>query len=152
MVNQKSNSGVTQIDVIKVGKFVNGENILFSQYYKAIVFDETNKNVIKKDVADLTQGDIIIFKKNDDSMKDLIDNILEGVLEQGLLDDKINIAYIKANRWKKLLQNYKEKNNLTYTELSEKFAKVGLKRDYATIRSWIDPFSHIVGATERKGF
>lgn len=138
-------NGVQTLEVTKVAKFVEEESILFSKHYKAIVFDEEKADVVEKSVDDLLPGDILIFTKNDGFTKNIVDDILETLLEQKLLNTTIKAAYEKANYWKDLLRDYMEQNHLSYAELGKKFAEVGSTKHYGTIRSWIQPFSHIVG-------
>lgn len=138
-------NGVQTLEVTKVAKFVEEESILFSKHYKAIVFDEEKADVVEKSVDDLLPGDILIFTKNDGFTKNIVDDILETLLEQKLLNSTIKAAYEKANYWKDLLRDYMDQNYLSYAELGKKFAEVGSTKHYGTIRSWIQPFSHIVG-------
>lgn len=145
-------NGIQNIEVTKAATFVDEERVLFSKHYKAIVFDEEKADVMEKSVDDLLPGDILIFTKNDSFTKNIVDDILETLLEQKLLNSTIKTAYEKANYWKDLLKDYMKQNNLSYVELGEKFAEIGSTKHYGTIRSWIQPFSHIVGPQDETSY
>lgn len=138
-------NGIQTIEVSKVAKFIDEESILFSKHYRAIVFDEEKGDVLEKSIDDLLPGDILIFTRNDRFTKNIVDEILESLLQQQLLSNTIKDAYERANYWKVVLRKYMEENHLSYPDLGKKFADVGSTKHYGTIRSWIQPFSHIVG-------
>ena len=43
------------------------------------------------------------------------------------------------------MREYLHEHNLTYQQLAEQLARVGCKKHYTTIRSWLDIESHVVG-------
>lgn len=151
-INRETTTGTQTIEVTKVSRFVEGQSALFSKHYKAIVFDEETEEVKEKNVEDLLPGDVLIFTKNDSFTKSIVDNILEHLIEQNLLSEQIKDAYMKSVYWKDILRAYIKRQQITYNELGKAFAAVGSTKHYGTIRSWIQPFSHIVGPMDLESY
>lgn len=137
--------GTSSINAVRLGRFVEGESILFSKNYKAIVFNEEKGEAAETSVEDLDSGDILVFTKHDSVTKGIVDEILENLLERELLGADIKKAYEQAHYWKDVLRDYMHTNELTYEELGKRMAKVGCTKHHGTIRNWIQPFSYIVG-------
>lgn len=55
-----------------VGSFVTGEQILFSKYYVAAVFDAASESVTEKSPEQLLPGDVLVFVKRDDYTKNIV--------------------------------------------------------------------------------
>lgn len=146
----KGESGA--LNIVRIGKFSEGESILFSKNYKATVFNEEEGTVVEKDIKDLETGDILVFTKNDNVTKGIVDEILELLLDKGLLSEAIKNAYDKSRYWKTALKKYVDDNNISYEDLGKRMASAGSKKDYATIRTWIQPFSHIVGPRDVESY
>jgi len=149
--NAAKNEGNT-INAVRLGRFAEGESILFSKNYKATVFIEESGTVIEKDIKDLEPGDNLVFTKNDSVTKGIVDEILENLLKQGLLEKRIESAYEKSQYWKSALKRYVVDNSMSYDELGKRMNNCGSTKDYQTIRSWIQPFSHIVGPRDEESY
>jgi transcriptional regulator with XRE-family HTH domain len=132
-------------EVSYVGRFVDGEIILFSRYYDAVVFDESKGIVTEKDAADLVAGDVLVFVKRDDNTKNIVDFIYEDLLTSGKFDADIFWASKKAMYWKKVLREYKKNESLTYSELARRLRRMGSTLSEMTVRQWLAVESHIVG-------
>lgn len=152
IINRNAYNGTQTLEVTRVAKFVEEESAVFSKYYKAIVFDEEKSDVVEKSVEDLLPGDILIFTKNDGFTKNIVDDILETLLKQKLLSNTIKSAYEKSIYWKNILREYMAQNRLSYAELGKRLEEVGSRKHYGTIRSWIQPFSHIVGPQDIESY
>lgn len=128
-----------------VGSFVTGEQILFSKYYAAAVFDAASESVTEKSPEQLRPGDVLVFVKRDDYTKNIVDFIYERLLHDGKLGQDAVNAFEKSQYWKEALREYKETNGLTYRGVAQKLRKVGSKMQEVTIRQWLVEDSHIVG-------
>lgn len=137
--------GTSLISAVRAGKFTEGESILFSKNYKAIVFNAERGEVTETAVEDLDSGDVLVFTKNDRLTKGIVDEILENLLDRGLLGQRVKSDYDKSIYWKDALRQYVSENDISYEELGKQMAKCGSTKNPGTIRNWIQPFSHIVG-------
>ena len=145
---QSSSAGGVYVPVSEVkhvGTFVSGEQIFFSKYYSAVVFDSMAGNVIEKSPEQLRPGDVLVFVKRDDYTKNIVDFIYERLLRDGRLGQGAIEAYEKSQYWKEALREYKETNGLTYRKVAQKMREVGSSMQEVTIRQWLIDDSHIVG-------
>jgi len=138
--------GYVPVSEVKfVGAFVTGEQIFFSKYYSAVVFDSESGNVIEKVPEQLLPGDVLVFVKRDDYTKNIVDFIYERLLREGRLGQGAVEAYEKSQYWKEALREYKEVNGFTYRKVAQKMREAGSKMQEVTIRQWLIEDSHIVG-------
>lgn len=141
-----SSGGYIPVSEVKfVGAFVTGEQIFFSKYYSAVVFDSASRNVIEKTPEQLLPGDVLVFVKRDDYTKNIVDVIYERLLREGRLGQGAIDAYEKSQYWKEALREYKEVNSFTYRKIAQKMREAGSKMQEVTIRQWLIEDSHIVG-------
>lgn len=141
-----SSGGYVPVSEVKfVGAFVTGEQIFFSKYYSAVVFDSASGNVIEKLPEQLLPGDVLVFVKRDDYTKNIVDFIYERLLREGRLGQGAIDSYEKSQYWKEALREYKEVNGFTYKEVAQKMREAGSKMHEVTIRQWLIEDSHIVG-------
>ena len=77
-------------EVKYVGTFVSGEQIFFSRYYSAVVFDNIAENVIEKSPEQLLPADVLVFVKRDDYTKNIVDVIYERLLRDRRLGQGSN--------------------------------------------------------------
>lgn len=137
-------------EVNYVGTFTDGERILFSKYYSAVIFDPDSEEVSEKSPDKLLPGDVLVFTKNDDYTKNIVDRIFDQLTESRKLDPDVQEAAVKAFYWKEILREYKEKNELTYTALANQLKKLGSRLQTITVRQWLADESHIVGPRDAK--
>lgn len=143
------NSNIKPATVIASGTFESGEYILFSQFYKALVYDRNTGKVIEKKVSDLTEGDILIFGKNDDYTKNLVDALLEQAIKEGRVpNEQLRLSLY----WKKTLAYYMSKEKYTYKGISNLSNLYGKAINFTTISSWLRAENHIVGPRNRETF
>lgn len=150
---QSSSAGGVYVPVSEVkhvGTFVSGEQIFFSKYYSAVVFDSMAGNVIEKSPEQLRPGDVLVFVKRDDYTKNIVDFIYERLLRDGRLGQGAIEAYEKSQYWKEALREYKETNGFTYRKVAQKMREAGSSMQEVTIRQWLINDSHIVGPRKER--
>ena len=139
-------------EVIAVGTFITGEKILFSKFYKAFVFNKVKGTVIETDVEKLSSGDTLVFTKRNNFTKNIVDDIFDNLIMGKKVTDQMLDAEFKAKYWKLLLQEYKDKNNLTFKELSLRLSELGCKRHELTIKTWLERDYGIIGPNDKEAF
>lgn len=150
---QSSSAGGVYVPVSEVkhvGTFVSGEQIFFSKYYSAVVFDSMAGNVIEKSPEQLRPGDVLVFVKRDDYTKNIVDFIYERLLRDGRLGQGAIEAYEKSQYWKEALREYKETNGFTYRKVAQKMREAGSSMQEVTIRQWLINDSHIGGPRKER--
>jgi hypothetical protein len=137
-------------EVYVVGKFTGGEQILFSKYYDAVVFNSAIGSAVETKPEKLIEGDVFIFAKRDDYARNMVDYIYEGLQTGKKLSSEVLDATEKAAYWKEALREYKEVNGLSYSDVASKLCAFGSSLQEATIRQWLIEESHIVGPSDEK--
>lgn len=130
-----------------VGHFPGGEQIIFTRYYQAVVFDEMRGTVSEKDVDSLLPGDVIVFAKRDDHTKNMVDYIYDQLLRQTGGQELIE-ATEKAQYWKLILREYKDNKGLSYRDIAKRLRSLGMSIQEVSVRQWLIEESHIVGPRE----
>jgi len=139
-------AGNTQTsEAYAIGRFVSGEQILFSKYYKAVVFDSIKGTVIETDVDDLSAGDQLVFTKRDDYTRNMVDYIYESLQTAGRLSAEVLDATEKSIYWKEALREYKHNHGFSYRDISRELQKLGSSLQEVSVRQWLIEESHIVG-------
>ena len=137
-------------EVCAVGRFVGGEQIMFSKYYDAVVFDMVKGTVTETDVENLAAGDMIVFAKRNDCTRNMVDYIYESLQTSGRFSAEVLDATEKAFYWKEALREYKKVQNFSYRDIAKKLQQLGSSLQEVSIRQWIIEESHIVGPREEK--
>jgi len=132
-------------EVSAIGRFVSGEQILFSKYYNAVVFDSVKGTVTETDVDDLSAGDQLVFTKRDDYTRNMVDYIYESLQSAGRLSAEVLNATEKSIYWKEALREYKHNHEFSYKDISRELQKLGSSLQEVTVRQWLIEESHIVG-------
>ncbi|HBV96666.1 MAG: hypothetical protein JL50_16200 [Peptococcaceae bacterium BICA1-7] len=132
-------------EVYAIGRFVSGEQILFSKYYNAVVFDSIKGTVIETDVDDLSAGDQLVFTKRDDYTRNMVDYIYESLQTAGRLSAEVLDATEKSVYWKEALREYKHNHGFSYRDISRELQKLGSSLQEVSVRQWLIEESHIVG-------
>lgn len=130
-------------EVKYVGSFTNGERILFSKFYSAVVFD--GKTVSEKAPAQLVPGNTLVFAKRDDYTKNMVDFVYDKLLSSGKLGKHAGDVYEKSVYWKEALREYKEIGKYTYRNIERQMRELGSSIQEVTVRQWLVADSHIVG-------
>ena len=131
-----------------IGLFTTGEQILFSKYYSAVVFDQMKGVVTETSPDKLLPGDILIFTKRNDYTHNIVDQIFSQLMRAKKLSSDVQHAAEKASYWKKALREYKDSNELTYRDVTKELQKRGSRLKEVTIRQWLVAESHIIGPKE----
>lgn len=132
-------------EVGRVGTFTSGEQILFSKFYSAVVYDRIAQKVVETKPEKLAPGDVLVFTKRDDYTSNIVDMIFDQLLANNKLSDSVRTAADKAIHWKEVLRQYKNDNNLTYRGLASELQKYGSAPKEVSIRQWLDEEGHLVG-------
>lgn len=142
--NASTVSGYSPLAEVKyIGSFVTGEQILFSKFYSAVVFD--GKTVSEKMPDQLAPSDILVFAKRDDYTKNMVDFVYEKLLLAGRLGEHASDVYEKSVYWKEALREYKEVGKYTYRNIAKQMRGLGSSIQEVTVRQWLVADSHIVG-------
>lgn len=147
--SQSSESSSTS-EVTHVGVFSNGEQILFSKYYSAVVFDAEKGTVTEKSPSDLSPGDVMVFTKKDDYTKNIVDAVYDRLLTSGKLSNQSAEMFEKTQYWKEALREYKRVNGFTYRDVALKLQELGSSLQEVSVRQWLVEDSHIVGPRDEK--
>lgn len=132
-------------EVKHVGIFTTGEQILFSKYYSAVVFDQNEGSITEKSPEKLLPGDILVFTKKNDYTRNIVDQIFDQLMRTKKLNEGVQDAAEKAFYWKEALREYKETNKLTYRAVAKNLKKMGSSLNEVTVRQWLIEESHIIG-------
>ena len=135
----------TTSEVKFVGTFTTGEQILFSKYYSAVVYDQEKNEIVETSPEKLVPGDILVFTKRNDYTKNIVDQIFDQLMGEKKLSSDIQDAAEKAYYWKEILREYKDKNNLSFRAVTKALKGLGSSLQEVTIRQWLMDESHIVG-------
>ncbi|MCL2079666.1 MAG: DrmE family protein [Oscillospiraceae bacterium] len=135
-------------DIYAVGSFISGEQILFTRYYQAVVFDESSGSVSEKDVDSLRSGDTLVFAKRDDNTKNMVDYIFEQLQQTDRLSNAVVDATEKSLYWKLALREYRENHNLSFREVAKRLQGLGLSIQEVSVRQWLIDESRIIGPRE----
>ena len=140
-----SNSSYTgTAEVEYVGTFVTGEQILFSKYYSAVVFNQLTQSISESAPEKLMQGDILVFTKRDDYTRNIVDMIFTQLMETQKIESSIAKSVQMSIYWKEALRKYKDEKKLTYRGLAKEMKKKGSSLQEVSIRQWLVPDSHII--------
>lgn len=128
-----------------VGMFTTGEQILFSKYYSAVVFDQNAGAITETSPEKLMPGDVLVFTKKNDYTRNIVDMVFDQLLRTNKLSKRVQESAVKAFYWKEALREYKENNGLTFRAVARALKKLGSSLQEVTIRQWLIEESHIVG-------
>lgn len=132
-------------EVHKAVTFTDGSRALFTEHYKAYVFDSDEEKISEKTISDLAEGDCLVFTTKNNETKDIVDTILRQLIEDNGLQPATIEAYRKSRKWKQNLHDYMSINNLSVRKLYKLPADKNLQVTEATIRMWMDEDSHTIG-------
>lgn len=138
-----NNTGLAEVNYI--GVFSTGEKVLFSKYYSAVVYDRIEQKVVESSPIKLVPGDELVFTKRNDYTSNIVDMIFNQLLHNNQLSQEVQVAAERANRWKRVLNEFKKKKGLSYREVANALKKLGSTLQEGTIRQWLNADSHIIG-------
>lgn len=145
-----SSGAVPTSEVTHIGVFSSEEQIFFSKYYSAVVFDASKGTITEKKPSELGQGDVMVFTKRNDYTQNIVDTIYERLLKSGKLSSQSVEMFEKSQYWKEVLREYKEKNRLSFRDVTQKLRNLGCTLQDGSVRQWLVVDSHIVGPRDEK--
>lgn len=148
--NTQTSASISIAEVTHIGVFTTSEQIFFSKYYSAVVFNALTGTVTEKTPSDLKPGDVLVFTKRNDYTQNIVDIVYERLLNSGRLGDGAAEVFEKTQYWKKALRKYKDFNNYTYRDIAKKLSEAGGSQQEMTIRQWLMADSHTVGPKDEK--
>lgn len=137
-------------EVKYIGAFTTGEQILFSKYHSAVVFDQNKSTVTETRPEKLVPGDILVFTKRNDYTSNIVDQIFDQLMRTHKLSKEVQDAAEKAFYWKEALRKYKDSYDLTYRAITKELKKYGSSLQEVTIRQWLIEESHIIGPRDAR--
>ena len=145
-----SGGNLPMSEVTAIGRFTSNEQIMFSKYYKAVVYSPSNAKepIAETDVDKLSVGDRLVFTKRDDFTRNIVDSIFEVLQTSSKLSKYVLDATEKAQWWKEVLRDYQQRNHLSYRQLAKQLNGFGCTVQEQGIRQWLVHDSHIVGPRE----
>lgn len=140
-------TGKGETEIVAAASFDTGEKAFFTPYYEACVFDEVRRDISEKCIADkgLSEGDLVVFTRNDEGMHDIVDDIMQMLIKNGRLQEKEHIEYSKSLVWKRKLQMYMRLSKISAKTVAGIMKNNGVSITPQTIRIWVDPDAHTVG-------
>jgi len=144
-LRQSSGMGTQTSEVVKIAALDTGENLFLTRYFSPYVFDVDRQIVLEKEVSSLCVGDLLIFTNYDNDTRDIIERIMDIILESDDCDESFRESYRKSLHWKSVLKDYLYNKRLGFRDLSIIMAEAGTPKHEVTLKTWLDPSSHIVG-------
>ncbi len=132
-------------EIIAVATFADDSKAFFSKHYKAYVIDADNGNVKEVGVTELNEGDSIVFTKNNNDTKDIVDSMLRQMISDGKLGVTLVDAYNKSKEWQQSLIVYMQENGLSPRKVVSEMLKLNVPVQEPTIIRWLDEDTHTVG-------
>lgn len=139
----------TKADIVRVATTSDGESIFFTKYFSPYVFDHEQRTVTERTVQDICAGDLLLFTKNSDQTKDIVEAIIRRIADS---NEAIGENLRKSKHWKKQLLRYKEQHQLSFLDLSNQMKNYGTPKHPATLRTWLNPESRVVAPREEDAF
>lgn len=148
-ISTASGGGTIRADIVRIATTTEGESIFFTKYFTPYIFDRDQMTVIESSVSDVSAGDMLLFTKNSDQTKDIVEEIVKRIADS---DEQIKDTFHKSKYWKKRLLTYKEANNLSFQNLSDAMKAYGTPKHAVTLRTWLNPESRIIAPREEDAF
>lgn len=139
-------------EIVLMAIFSDESRAFFSKHYKAYVLDSYNGLIKSVGVSNLNEGDSIIFTKNNNQTKDIVDSILSNMVNEGKTSDRVTDAYNKSKEWKKSLLEYMKNNSLSVKEIVDQMVSLNVPVQEQAIAGWLDECSHTIGPQKLESF
>jgi len=137
-------------DIVRIAKCCDNEIIYFTKHYISYRLDFNNSLVSEAGVESLVSGDKLLFTKNTDEAKDIVDVILDEMCS--IENNDLCEEYRKSKYWKIIFKEYVTKSQLSLKSISEQMANYGQPKHEVTLRSWLSDECHTVGPRELDTF
>lgn len=132
-------------EIVAIAFFSDESRAYFSKNYKGYVFDENTGNVKEEGPLSFCEGDSIVFTKNNNETKDIVDSILNHLIQDGKVSESVVAVYNKSKLWKEELIGYMREENITMKEVTNRMIRNGISVKEPTICRWLDEDAHTVG-------
>ena len=132
-------------EIVAIAVFTDESIAYFSKNYKGYVFDENTGNVKEEGPLSFCEGDSIVFTKNNNETKDIVDSILNNLIQDGKVSESVAAVYNKSKFWKDALIGYMREENISMKEVANRMIKNGIPVQEPAICRWLDEDSHTVG-------
>lgn len=138
----------TMADTVAVARFDNDDIIFFTKNYKAYVLDEDDNSAKEVSVNELAEGDTVIFTRSNSKTRDIVEDLLKEMVQNGILTSVESDAYYKASEWKQTLVNYLKDSGRSVKSIADEMIGNGVTVQEITIRGWLDEESHTIRPRE----
>lgn len=126
------------VEIVKMMVSENNEYALFTKQPDVYIIDWEKESLRKRKANDIKEEDYILFINEYLSEEsNIVIDIIEKLIEKGLLDEEIKSQYALTRYWKAKLEEYRNENNYTLKDISNFFKMHGENIHYASIRGWI---------------
>lgn len=139
----------TKADIVRIATTSDGESIFFTKYFTPYIFDRDQMTVTESTVKDIAASDMLLFTKNSDQAKDIVEEIIKKLAAS---NEQINEAFRKSKHWKEKLLVYKDEHRLSFQDLSDAMREYGTPKHPVTLRTWLNPESRIIAPREEDAF
>ena len=144
-----SGGATTKADIIRIASTTDGESIFFTKYFTPYIFDRNQMTVMESAVKNIAAGDMLLFTKNSDQAKDIIEEIIKKLAAS---NEQIKEAFRRSKHWKEQLLAYKDAHRLSFQDLSDAMKEYGTPKHPVTLRTWLNPESRIIAPREEDAF
>lgn len=144
-----SQGAAIKADIVRIATTLAGETIFFTKYFTPYIFDRDQMTVTESAVKDIAAGDMLLFTRNSDQAKDIVEEIIKKLAAS---NEQINKAFRKSKHWKEKLLAYKDEHKLSFQDLSDAMKEYGTPKHPVTLRTWLNPESRIIAPREEDAF
>jgi len=148
-ISNVSGGAAIKADIVRIATTSDGESIFFTKYFTPYIFDRNQMTVMESTVKDIAAGDMLLFTKNSDQAKDIIEEIIKRLAAS---NEQIKEAFRKSKHWKEQLLAYKDAHRLSFQDLSDAMKEYGTPKHPVTLRTWLNPESRIIAPREEDAF
>ncbi|MGN0497006.1 MAG: DrmE family protein [Lachnospiraceae bacterium] len=145
VVSHTDGSYSVNAEIVAIAVFNDESKAFFSKNYKGYVFDENTGIVREEGPLNFCEGDSIVFTKNNNETKDIVDSVFLHLIQEGKVTDTVVDTYNKSKLWKRELIEYMHRENISMKEVANRMIENGVSVQEPTICRWLDEDAHTVG-------
>ena len=149
-IKYSGNGNNSETEISKIALLENSQIVYFSKQYTGYSFDSNNQEVKDIKVDKISEGDTLLFTVNNNQTRDIVDDVLELLIREPQYS-KYSEKLAQSRKWKENLAIIKYRDSLSFPELAKILSFNGVEINAATLRTWMDENSHIVGPQNEKG-
>lgn len=126
------------VEVVKMMISENNEYALLTKQSELYVIDWEKETLRKRKISDISEGDYILFiNEYLDEESNIVINVIEDLIQKGILDNDTKAKYDLTRYWKDKLAEYMKYNDYTFKDISNKLKMHKENIHNVTIRNWI---------------